>query len=65
MRWSLQRLAALGLALSMALGGAAAANAATYKYDALGRLIQVVTDSGSTVTYQYDQADNRTARTIS
>lgn len=45
--------------------GATPASAETYSYDALGRLIQVVTDDGHTITYAYDAAGNRITVSIS
>lgn len=35
-----------------------------YTYDTLGRLIQVVYPSGKTITYEYDDAGNRTKITV-
>jgi YD repeat-containing protein len=35
-----------------------AANAATYKYDSLGRVVEIVYDSGQKLTYTYDAAGN-------
>ena len=53
-----------------ALGAAAPAVATetiTYSYDARGRLIQVArtgtVNNGVTTSYQFDKADNRTAKT--
>ena len=48
----------------LALAGVAPALADTYTYDALGRLVTVQTDNGSTITYTYDAADNRTAMNV-
>lgn len=36
----------------------------TYKYDALGRLIEVRYPNGRVVTYSYDPAGNRTTVTV-
>jgi len=49
--------------LSVLLAGAARAD--TYTYDALGRLVTVVSSSGSTRTYVYDAAGNRVSITVS
>jgi YD repeat-containing protein len=40
-------------------GIATTASAETYSYDAQGRVTQVVTDDGHTITYAYDGAGNR------
>lgn len=48
----------------LALAGAAPALADSYTYDALGRLVTVQTDNGSTITYTYDAAGNRTAMNV-
>ncbi len=55
-------LTALALSVGLAGLGASAAYADTtvYTYDALGRVIKVVTPSGRTTTYTYDAAGNRT-----
>ena len=34
----------------------------TYTYDALGRMVMVVYDSGLTIYYTYDAAGNRTSK---
>ena len=57
--------AALFLAVLAAAPAPAQAETATYSYDALGRLIQVVYSTGYTVTYSYDANGNRTARVVS
>jgi YD repeat-containing protein len=36
-------------------------NSAMYRYDALGRLVQVTYADGTTIVYIYDSAGNRTA----
>lgn len=43
------------------LPSAAAQSARNYEYDALGRLTKVTAETGSTVTYFHDLADNRTS----
>lgn len=47
---------------ALAAGSAMAGNT-TYKYDALGRVIEVDYPDGSIVYYQYDAAGNRTSTT--
>jgi len=49
--------AAIAIAL---LAVAPSANAATYVYDSIGRLVYVAYGNGQTVTYTYDAAGNRT-----
>lgn len=41
----------------------ASAGVTTYKYDALGRIIQVIYADGSVIYYEYDAAGNRTKAT--
>jgi YD repeat-containing protein len=48
----------IAAAIMLALGGAALAD--TYTYDAYGRLTGVTYSDGSSVTYAYDAAGNRT-----
>lgn len=48
-------------ALLLAWAGVAMAD--TYQYDALGRLLSVTYSDGSTITYAYDAAGNRTTLT--
>ncbi len=55
----------MGVAAGLALGLASVALAASYEYDALGRLIAVTHDDGSTVDYAYDANGNRTLVTTS
>jgi YD repeat-containing protein len=62
MRWL--KMGLLGLAGLAVLAESAPALADTYAYDALGRLVSVTTDNGSTITYVYDDADNRTAMNV-
>ena len=50
---------ALVLFLTAAIIPAFAGNAVTYTYDALGRLIKLTFDNGTTQTYTYDAAGNR------
>jgi len=52
--------AALGSCTVMMCAPAAYADTTQYTYDALGRVIKVVTPSGLTTTYTYDAAGNRT-----
>ena len=51
-----------GLA-AMMLSQIVSADADTYTYDALGRLKTVTFADGSTITYAYDSAGNRTTLT--
>lgn len=53
-------LGALALAISPNLSFA---GTTTYKYDALGRVVEVDYPDGSIVTYTYDKNGNRTATT--
>jgi len=50
---------ALG-AMAITVGAIVSADADTYTYDLLGRLTGVTYSNGSTVTYAYDAAGNRT-----
>jgi len=58
-------LAAVLVTAASALAGAS--ETATYEYDALGRLEKVTRDDGTDITvvdYDYDDAGNRTKRTV-
>jgi len=46
-------------ASSAALAAGAFADTATYRYDALGRVVVVINPDGTQLTYTYDQAGNR------
>lgn len=57
-----------GLIAALPFQAAAAAETVTFRYDALGRLIESTTaggvTSGLTLGYSLDKADNRTAKTV-
>ncbi len=57
-RWITRVLAAA--AFGLAVCATTSAEAETYAYDALGRLIQVTADNGTVTHYCYDLAGNRT-----
>ncbi len=62
----ISRIAMLGMALVASLAIAASpslAGTTTYKYDTLGRVIEVDYPDGSIVYYSYDKNGNRTATT--
>jgi YD repeat-containing protein len=48
------------LAVGLVLASAAQAGTTTYRYDALGRVVEVDYPDGSVVQYTYDAAGNRT-----
>lgn len=48
------------VALTAVIASAAAAGTTSYKYDELGRVVEVDYPDGGSVTYQYDAAGNRT-----
>lgn len=50
-------------AAALAFGGFALAGTDTYHYDAYGRLVSVTYADGSSITYTYDPAGNRTVLT--
>jgi len=54
-------LATALLFLSTGIVSQAFAGTTTYKYDTLGRVIEVDYPDGSIITYTYDKAGNRTA----
>jgi uncharacterized protein RhaS with RHS repeats len=58
---------AAALLLGAGAGPALATETITYSYDARGRLVQVArtgtVNNGVTTSYQFDKADNRTAKT--
>ena len=51
------------LAAALAAAAPSYAGTTTYRYDALGRVIEVDYPDGSIVIYTYDKAGNRTATT--
>jgi len=55
-----RRSALAGAALCALLVGAAQAETTQYTYDALGRVISAIDQSGKKVSYTYDSAGNRT-----
>lgn len=62
MKWAIRFCGALLLAASACMPGHATNSVITYKYDTLGRLIEVDYPSGS-ISYYYDEAGNRTSVT--
>ncbi len=56
-------LAALAIGAALAITAPAHAGTTTYKYDTLGRVIEVDYPDGSVVTYAYDKNGNRITTT--
>ncbi len=54
------KVALVAIAGLMLAASAAQAGTTTYKYDALGRVVEVDYPDGSIVQYTYDAAGNRT-----
>lgn len=52
------------LFIGILLCGNACAASATYTYDALGRVTQVLYDNGTKIVYTYDSAGNITNKTV-
>jgi YD repeat-containing protein len=48
------------VALTIVMASSAVAGTTSYKYDELGRVVEVDYPDGSKITYQYDAAGNRT-----
>lgn len=58
------RIAVALLAVPLLSASAQSQETIEYTYDALGRLIEADHGTGGDVTYDYDEADNRTSVTV-